>query len=73
MVDLSLPPEEHGGDDGKVTSAVYTIRKDSYGVGGWWVGGGGMYNMCSWSCENSPPPPVCPLPMGKLRAQIRAL
>lgn len=31
MADLSLPPEEHGGDggdDGKVTSA--------YGVGGWW-------------------------------------
>ena len=27
MADLSLPPEEHGGDDGKVTSA---------GVGGWW-------------------------------------
>lgn len=22
MADLSLPPEEHGGDDGKVTSAV---------------------------------------------------
>lgn len=35
MADLSLPPEEHGGDDGKVTSAVHTIRKDSYGVGGW--------------------------------------
>lgn len=36
MADLSLPPEEHEGDDGKVTSAVHTIRKDSYGVGGWW-------------------------------------
>ena len=38
MADLSLRPEEHGGDDGKVTSAVYTIRKYSYGVGGWWGG-----------------------------------
>ena len=36
MADLSLPPEEHGGDDGKATSAVHTITKYSYGVGGWW-------------------------------------
>ena len=25
MADLILPPEEHRGDDGKVTSAVHTI------------------------------------------------
>lgn len=60
MADLSLPPEEHGGDDGKVTSAVHTIRKDSYGVWGWW---GGMY------FKNCPPPPVRPLPMGKLQVK----
>ena len=66
MADLSLPPEEHGGDDGKITSAVHTIRN---GVGVLVGGGGGVYNMYSWSCENSPPPPVRPLPMGKLQVK----
>ena len=44
MADLSLPPEEHRGDDGKVTSAVHTMRKDIVVGSG---AGGRIYNMCS--------------------------
>lgn len=40
MADLSLPPEEHGGDDGKVTSAVHTIEKTVMGSG---AGGGHVF------------------------------
>ena len=70
MADLSLPPEEHGGDDGKVTSAVHTIRKDSWwlGLGG---GGGGLvggFLTCINEAVKIPRPrQSVPYPLGKLQ------